>query len=631
MGDSLKLIIASDTEQDADIIIRALSEAGFNPSARCVWTPEELSNSIDEGAVDAAFICSGLSRFDPLAAIRRMHEAGLDIPLIFVSEPMGEERAIEVLKAGAHDIVYKGHMERLSAAIERELKEAKARSEHRRIERAVQTVANEWRTAVDTVRSPICLVDTAGKIVRCNKAFQRLSGKPFLEIVGVDHDKVLRDIDQFRDYSGLQSAAAAREGGIATARISGRTFEVQVEPVTDATGRLTGHVHVMNDITERLRAEEEAHRAEEFLAQAQKMEAVGQLAGGIAHDFNNILTGIMGYCSVLLSRLPAEDALRPFVSRIMSAAQRAAELTQGLLTFGRRQPFNPRPVDLNSLISGNREFMSRVIGEEIEIRLEPCPHALPVFADTVQIEQILLNLSTNARDAMPHGGVITVRTSADEPGTARPFGYLSFSDTGVGIEEETRKRVFEPFFTTKEIGKGTGLGLSVVWSIIEQHGGRISVESAVGKGTTFTIALPLMKAGAETEVAGKEAAGVGGTETILVVEDDDTVRDMARAVLEGFGYTVISAADGEEALKLFNENREAISLAILDIIMPKRDGMRMFEEMRTQNPSLRRLFISGYADDVLKSKGVDGGNSDFLRKPFSPLELAAKVREILDG
>jgi two-component system cell cycle sensor histidine kinase/response regulator CckA len=630
MDDTVKLILVCDDEDDADLLIKTLSDSGFKPHARRVGTREELSRAMDEGSIDAAFLYAD-SRLDPQTAIRQIHESGLDIPLILVSEPIGDEDAIKLLKAGVHDILHKGRLEPVGSMIERELKESKARAEQRRIQKAIQTVANEWRTAVDTVHSPLCLVGTTGKILRCNKAFQQLSGKPFLEIVGMDHSTILHGIEYSQSRRVATNATSTPGDRIDIAKLGGRTFEVQVVPVTDSAGRTSGHVHVMNDITERVRAEEEAHRVEEHLAKAQKMEAVGQLAGGIAHDFNNLLTGIMGYCSVLLSRLPAEDALRSFVSRIMSAAHRAAELTQGLLTLGRRQPFNPRFADLNTLVVGNKEFMGRVIGEEIEIRTETCPHALPIFADAVQIEQVMLNLATNARDAMPNGGVIAVRTKADDPAVEHPFAYLSFSDTGTGIEEETMKHIFEPFFTTKEIGKGTGLGLSVVWSILEQNGGNISVESVLGKGTTFTIALPLMKTVAETEVAGKQAAGVGGTETILLVEDDDMVRELARAVLEGFGYTVITAADGEEALGLFHKNRESISLVILDIIMPKRDGVRMFEEMHAHNPGLKKVFMSGYADDVLDKKGVDTGSRGFLRKPFPPLVLAAKVREILDG
>jgi PAS domain S-box-containing protein len=630
VNETVKLIIVCDSKPDADLLIQTLSDSGFNPSARRIRTREELSHAIDEGQLDAAFLYNG-SSLDAPAAVRQIRESGLDIPLILVSDPLGDEDAIKLLKAGVHDILHKGRLERVGVLIERERKEAKARAEQRRIQKAIQTVANEWRTAVDTVRSPLCLVDMAGKIVRCNKVFQKLSGKPFLEIVGADHGTVLGGIEHSQDHLVVTNATPASGERIHMAQLGGRTFEVQVVPVTDNKGTTTGYVHVMNDITERIRAEEEARRVEEHLARAQKMEAVGQLAGGIAHDFNNLLTGIMGYCSVLVSRLPAEDPLRSFVSRILSAARRAAELTQGLLAFARRQPFNPHTVDLNMLVTGNKEFMGRVIGEDIEIRLDPCARALPVFADTVQIEQVMLNLSTNARDAMPHGGVITVRTKADDTGTAHPFAYLSFSDTGSGMDEETMKHIFEPFFTTKEVGKGTGLGLSVVWSIVEQNGGTISVESTVGKGTTFTIALPLLKTGAGSEAAGKEAVGVGGTETILIVDDDDMVRDMARAVLEGFGYTVLTAADGEEALGIFHVYRERISLAILDIVIPKGDGTRMFEKMRAENPGLKRIFISGYADDVLDKKGADTGSIGFLRKPFTPLALAAKVREILDG
>jgi PAS domain S-box-containing protein len=630
MDEVVKLIIVCESDPDADLLIGTLSDSGIRTSARRIHTREELSRAIHEDRIDAAFLYGGV-RLDVPEAARQIRESGLDIPLILVTDPLGDEDAMRIFKAGVNNILHNGRLECAGVLIENELSEAKARGEQRRVRKAIHTVANEWRTAVDTVRSPLCLVDTAGKILRCNKAFQKLSGKPFLEIVGFDNDAVLGGNGHSEDHFVVKKEPSARGERIHLRQLGGCTFEVQVVPVTDDMGKVTGHVHVMNDITERIRAEEETRRLEGDLARAQKMEAVGQLAGGIAHDFNNLLTGIMGYCSVLTSRLPPEDPLRSFVSRIMTAARRAADLTQGLLTLARRQPFNPRPADLNGLIMSTREFMGRVIGEEIEIRLEPCARALPVFADAAQMEQVFLNLATNARDAMPHGGVITIRTWAEEPGAGHPSAFLSFSDTGSGMNEKTLKHLYEPFFTTKEVGKGTGLGLSMVWSIVEQNGGNISVESSEGKGTIFTIALPLLASGAQQEAAGKEAAGVGGTETILVVEDDEMVRDMARSVLEGFGYTVITAADGEEALALFKENRGEITLAILDIVMPKRDGVQMFEEMRRENPGLKKIFMSGYANGVLDKKGVDSGSLSFLRKPFTPLALAAKVREILDG
>jgi CheY-like chemotaxis protein len=248
----------------------------------------------------------------------------------------------------------------------------------------------------------------------------------------------------------------------------------------------------------------------------------------------------------------------------------------------------------------------------------------------VQIEQLLLNLSTNARDAMPQGGEITVRTKRDAPDLPQPFGYLHFSDTGVGMDEEPIKRVFEPFFTTKEVGKGTGLGLSVVWSIAEQNGGRISVDSTVGRGTTFTIALPLIKTTSNASEAQTAGLAVGGSETILVVEDDDIVRDTARATLEGVGYTVIEAADGEAALAAFSSCRDTIALAVVDVVLPKGNGAQLLEDMRKTKPQMKALVMSAH-DDRLHDAGAGGAATGLLRKPFMPLDLVARVREVLDG
>ncbi len=384
----------------------------------------------------------------------------------------------------------------------------------------------------------------------------------------------------------------------------------------------------------------EQKRLEDQLRQAQKMEAIGQLTGGIAHDFNNILTAIMGYAGLMQMKMKEDDPFKVNVDQILASSERAAHLTQGLLAFSRKQVLNPKPVDINSVINTMVKLLKRVIGEDIELEMDLLQKPLTIMADSVQIEQALMNLAMNARDAMPKGGQLTIETKKIEldeefikahgygaPGT---YALMSISDNGIGMDEKTREKIFEPFFTTKEVGKGTGLGLSMVYGIVKQHDGYINVYSEPGKGTTFKIYLPLIEAGQLSEEKPEEhRLPPGGNETILLAEDDEAVRRFTASVLHEFGYKVIEAVDGEEAITKFMENKDGIRLLILDVIMPRKSGKDAYDEIKAINPGIKILFASGYTDDVIQSrKFIEEGS--FISKPVSPTILLKKIREILD-
>ena len=401
--------------------------------------------------------------------------------------------------------------------------------------------------------------------------------------------------------------------------------------VVDFGGRRAELV-LVHDITDRQRLEEQ-------LRQAQKMEAVGLLAGGVSHDFNNVLTAIIGYGNLLQMKLPAGDPLRAYAESILSTAQRAAQLTQSLLTFSRKQVINPTAVELNGVVSRIGKLLRRLIREDIELRLDLCGGNTTIMADSIQLEQVLMNLATNARDAMPGGGTLTIATSIVEldgmsmgGGTRKAGTYvrLTLSDTGIGMDERTRDRIFEPFFTTKEMGKGTGLGLAMVYGTVVQHNGFIDAESAPGSGTSFHAHFPLMQAGAVRVGARQDVVIKGGTETILVAEDDETLRNLTRSVLEEFGYRVLMAKDGEEAVRLFRETPDAVQLVLLDVIMPKKNGRAAYDEIRKTSPRVKALFVSGYSADILSKEGVLDAGVDMIAKPLSPMELVRKVREVLD-
>lgn len=390
---------------------------------------------------------------------------------------------------------------------------------------------------------------------------------------------------------------------------------------------------VLNDATNRKKLEEERLRW-------QKLESVGQLAGGIAHDFNNMLSAIIGYASLLGTKIGTASPLKRYVDQILSVSEKSANLTSQLLAFSRQQIRSPHVTNLNELIRKMETLLKRLIGEDIEFKTSLTDKLFTAMVDAGQIEQVLLNLCANARDAMSHGGLLTISTDVleldeknmkmhdlDQPGR---YALIAVTDNGIGLDEMARQKIFEPFFTTKETGKGTGLGLAIVYGIIKQNKGYITVCSDIGKGTTFNLYLPLSESPAEEARVKEVIAPIGGAETILVTEDNDEVRTLTTHVLQEFGYTVIEAVDGEDAIKKFEENKDRIELAILDIIMPKKSGKEASDAIRDIKPGVQFLFTSGYTADIITKAGIDEKGVYFIQKPNTPYSLLGKVREILD-
>lgn len=391
---------------------------------------------------------------------------------------------------------------------------------------------------------------------------------------------------------------------------------------------------IFEDITERRRLEEQ-------LRHAQKLEAVGQLAGGIAHDFNNILTAMIGYGHLLRMKKGEDETVRSYADHMLALSEKAASLTQGLLAFSRKQVMNPQPLDINGLLKRVEKILARLIGEEIELRVYLTVKNSIVKADPTQMEQVFMNLVTNARDAMlPGGGVLAISTEVSELGhefiSAHGYGepgvyaLITVSDTGAGMDDQTQKRIFEPFFTTKEVGKGTGLGLAVVYGIVKQHNGFINVYSEPGMGSIFKIYLPIIEGSEQAQEKELPEDIQGGDETVLLVEDEAEVREVNRSMLEEFGYRVIEAADGEDAVRKFIENRDKIDILLIDLIMPKKNGREAYEEILKVKPDVKAMFLSGYAADTMRARGMIGAGMEFTSKPVAPGELLKKVREILD-
>ena len=415
---------------------------------------------------------------------------------------------------------------------------------------------------------------------------------------------------------------------------SGKSIEVDMLMHRIQYGEKKAMLVVPQDATRR-------HRLEEQLRQAQKMEAVGMLAGGIAHDFNNLLTIINGYSQMVLGNLPERDENRNSVEQIMKAGERAAELTHQLLTFSRRQVVRPRVLDLNTVVTATAVMLRRLIGEHIELRIVAAPDLAKIHADPGQLHQVILNLAVNSRDAMPNGGTLILETQNVQLGeayvgpnaTMRPGRYvmLAVTDTGIGMDEETRSRLFEPFFTTKAQGHGTGLGLSTVYGIVKQSNCEIVVYSEPGQGTCVKIYFPVVaEEPVEDTSEGLRSPVLSGTETILLVEDDEAVRKLVRRTLEEQGYRLLVAASGTEALKIVQGHSGRIHLVISDVVMPQMGGRQLAERLKAARPEIRVLFVSGYTENsILRSGNLVEGEA-FLQKPFTPLALARRVRELLD-
>ncbi|MBI5342693.1 MAG: PAS domain S-box protein [Deltaproteobacteria bacterium] len=522
---------------------------------------------------------------------------------------------------------------RVATAVGRAMDRAEER--RKQSEEALQRLA----TAVEQSVEAIFITDPEGTIEYANPAFERITGYPPEEVIGRT-PRILKSGKHGEEFYRELWATIKRgdvwKGTIINQRKDGSLYEEEaiLSPVRDSSGRLMNFVAVKRDVTDERKMEEQ-------FRQSQKMEAVGKLAGGIAHDFNNLLTAITGYSELALNRMADEDPLRGHIQEIRGVARRAAALTRQLLAFSRRQILQPKVLDLNTVVTDIDQMLRRLIGEDINLLTFLESDLWRVKADPGQISQVLMNLAVNARDAMPSGGKLTIETSnvdIDEAytrghATMRPGAHvmIAMSDTGVGMNQETLSRIFEPFFTTKEMGKGTGLGLSTVYGIVKQSGGHIWVYSEPGRGTTFKIYLPRVEEAAEAPEPAPDRTGrIEGSETVLLVEDEEAVRMLVREILERYGYTVLAASNGEEALLASDRHEGKIHLMLCDVVMPGMSGVQLSRKIASSRPEMKVLYMSGYTDNAIVHHGVLDPGTAFIEKPFSPDSLARKVRAVLD-
>jgi PAS domain S-box-containing protein len=501
-----------------------------------------------------------------------------------------------------------------------------------------QQEVNRLAQALRSISEGVCVSDLEERIFFVNDAWLKIYGYSREEMLG-KHVSLVRPTEGQEETASRIAREAMREGfrgEVINRRKDGTLFPVYLSgsPLHDADGRPVAMIGVVTDLSERKRLEEQ-------LRHSQKMEAVGRLAGGIAHDFNNLLTAINGYSELLLQRLPPEqETLRGDVEEIRRAGERAANLTRQLLAFSRRQQLQPRVLDLNQALRDSLGILTAAAGPRVELVLEPAPDLWRVRADPSGLEQVLLNLVINARDAMPEGGVvrlITANRRLDDAALRNAgsrggeFVLLEVRDTGHGMTADTRERVFEPFFTTKGPGKGTGLGLATVYGIVQQSEGHVEVDSTPGEGASFRVFLPrITMQVAEPRPERVSAAGPRGAERVLLVEDEDTVRSLAREVLQRRGYDVVEARDGGEALQLLDGQAANVALVVTDMIMPRLGGVELGRRLRERRPELPILFMSGYADGAGVQAPRDEPGPSFLKKPFTPEALATAVRRALD-
>ena len=639
----IRVLHLEDSPRDAEMLHDALKTGGVSADIVLVTSKERFEAALAGDSFDIILSDYNVPGYDGIAAVKLAQETRPETPVIVVSGTVGEEEAVKCLHVGATDYLLKQRLERLVPAVQRAIQDAEERRGRKGAEQALQHRERRLSSIYETVADVLFYVevekDGRYRFTSINQAFVSTTGLEYSHVVGKRVDEVVPEpsltlvLEKYGEAIREKKIVRWEEtSDYPKGRLTG---EVSIAPIFDDAGNCTHLVGAVHDVTERKQLEAQ-------FRQSQKMESVGQLAGGIAHDFNNLLTVINGMAELGLAQLREGDQLHEDLQEILRAGQRAAALTRQLLAFSRKQILQPQVMNLNTVVAEMESMLRRLIGEDIDLVVVPTQGLGSVKADPGQIEQVLANLAVNARDAMPQGGKLTVETQSVEIGEqyARqhrvavqpgPYVMLSMSDTGVGMDEVTRGRIFEPFFTTKAPGKGTGLGLSTVYGIVKQSDGFISVYSEVGHGTSFKIYLPQV-----AEVAGGKrhsptVAPAHGTETILLVEDVEGLRKLTKRMLESAGYTVLTAANGEEALLLLERYEKPLHLMVTDVVMPGMSGRTLAERFDAIRPGMKVLYMSGYTDDVVVRHGVLDKGMPFLGKPFAVVELTRKVREVLDS
>jgi len=639
----IKILLIEDNPGDVRLIRETLSqarEATFSVQSAALLS--EGLEQIGKGQIDLVLLELNLPDSQGLETFRKAYHQIPHLPIIILTGIEDEEMAVEAVRLGAQDYLVKGlvGVELLAPAIRYAI-------ERQRVEEALKQSEKKYRHLIDNLQEGVWAIDMNAITTFVNPRMASMLGYPVEEMMGKSlfefmdeaNQKIAHNLFERRkqEITGEHDFEFLKKDGT-------RVYaKLAASPILDDNGSFRGALACVSDITKRKEMEDALKASERQLQQAMKMEAIGVLAGGVAHDFNNNLTPIFAICDILMKELDKNNHLWRDIKEIKEAAERCASLVKQLMAFSREQTLEPRIISLNEVAANMEKMLIRVIGEDIQLVKLLAPELGLVKADPNQVEQIIANLAANARDAMPEGGKLTLETKnvyLDEEYAKshidfRPGHYtmLAISDTGVGMGKSTQEHIFEPFFTTKEKGKGTGLGLSTVYGIVKQSGGSIQVYSALGKGTIFKIYLPIVAADEEKFEAPSLPADKsrGGSETILVVEDEESVRRVVKRVLEGLGYKVLEAGDGEEALKKYGQYHGPVHLLVTDVIMPGIGGKELVNYLQKKYPNLQALYISGYTDAAISHHGALEPGAFFIQKPFTVDNFTRKIREILDS
>jgi two-component system cell cycle sensor histidine kinase/response regulator CckA len=642
MAIPLRTLIVEDSAIDAELLVIALRSAGYDPAWTRVDTEPQFREALHR-ELDIIFSDFSMPQFSAFRVLQLLRETHPEVPCIIVSGTIGEEQVVETLKSGAIDYVLKDRLDRLSLVVRRARREAQERAKRRRAEIALQAAQEKLNRLL--AHSPAVIYSLkfetdAPRAVWVSENVRQLLGydpetacsrewwtrhvHPEDRRLAVDDDSRLRALGHaIREYRFQHKDGTYR------------WISDEQRLVRDVHGEANEVVGVWTDITDRKSLEAQ-------LRQAQKLESIGQLAGGVAHDFNNILTVIQGHASLLLAQRETTEFTQESAQQIALASERAAALTRQLLTFSRKQVMQAKVIDLNEVVGNVIKMLKRVLREDVSLLVNYGSNRPMVHADPGMVEQVLMNLAVNARDAMPRGGELTIATANEHidaeyvslHGQGSPGEYicLSVTDTGSGISPEVMPRIFEPFFTTKPVGHGTGLGLATVYGIIHQHLGWITVSSELNRGTVFRVYLPMVleaERGAAEPV--RDRTIPGGHETILLVEDEDAVRTLARNVLERKGYKVIEANSAVEALKNWGQLETKVDLVLTDMVMPGgMTGLDLIKKLHLEQPALPAIFTSGYSVEIVGKEFDLRDGINFLQKPYGPRRLEQTVRDALD-
>jgi PAS domain S-box-containing protein len=643
MSEPIRILYVDDYPLDRELVRDSLEKehGGFQVTEAA--SQAQFVAQLAAGTFDLVLSDFNILGFEGLQVLDAVHASAPHVPVVIVTGTGSEEIAVEAMKRGAADYVIKTpkHIQRLPQTIHAVLEKQRLRNDYERARVALAEERNLLRALIDTIPDFISVKDTAGRFVLSNSMLTSFLGATTPdEVVGkTDFDYYSYEVavrNEADERAIMQSGQPVmnREEVVEDQTGNRRWLLTTKMPLRNSDGQSLGLITICRDITKRRLLEAQ-------LFQAQKMESIGRLAGGIAHDFNNLLTAMTGYAELALDAHSPTDPARDDIIGIQTTAKRAAGLTRQLLVFAKTQIMEPRVTNLNDLIHDTEQVLRPLISEDIALILRLSADLWDMKADHVQIQQVIINLAINARDAMPTGGQLIIETAnlmLDDTVAHQLFGmpagdYVTFaiSDTGVGMDATVQAHLFEPFFTTKGPGRGTGLGLATSYGIVKQHGGNIWFQSAPGRGTTFRIYLPRAVDTPEVQTQTESAPTVvHGTETILLVEDEPTVRALAARVLRAQGYRVLEAANGYEALRLVQEYIEPIHLLLTDVVMPQMGGKMVAEQLKALFPTIKVLFISGYADDTVVRRGGLEPGVEILQKPFSPAQLAQKVRAMLD-